>query len=317
MKKILVTGGAGYIGSIAVKKLIDQGYQVVVVDNLSKGKRELIDEKAEFLEGDILENDFLERIFSNFEIETVIHFASLKSSGQSMISPEIYSQNILGTINLLNLMCKYGVKKMIFSSSAAVYGEPQKEIIDEDHPTKPVNFYGFTKLEAERIIDWYAKLKGISYTSLRYFNVAGDGGLGYIDPEAENVFPILAEVLFGKRDNFQVFGDDYKTDDGTCVRDYIHVVDIVNAHIKALDLNGNYIINLGTSKGCSVLELIRQFESIAGKKIPFEVADRRKGDPAFLVASNQRAKNLLGWEPKLGLKEMIDSTLKSYSKNVL
>ncbi len=230
---ILVTGGAGYIGSVAVKKLIERGFNVLVIDNLSKGKRELVDKEADFLKGDILDKSFLEEVFSKSKIEKIIHFAALKSAGESMNSPETYSQNIIGTINILNKMVEHKVKDIIFSSSAAVYGEPKREIIEEDHSTNPINFYGFTKLESERIIDWYAKLKDISYISLRYFNVAGDGGLNYIDPNAENIFPIIGEVISQKREKLQVFGNDYKTKDGSCIRDYIHVEDIVDAHMGA------------------------------------------------------------------------------------
>ncbi len=309
---ILVTGGAGYIGSVAVKKLIERGFNVLVIDNLSKGKRELVDKEADFLKGDILDKSFLEEVFSKSKIEKIIHFAALKSAGESMNSPETYSQNIIGTINILNKMVEHKVKDIIFSSSAAVYGEPKREIIEEDHSTNPINFYGFTKLESERIIDWYAKLKDISYISLRYFNVAGDGGLNYIDPNAENIFPIIGEVISQKREKLQVFGNDYKTKDGSCIRDYIHVEDIVDAHIRALDLKGDHIINLGTSKGVSVLELINAFKEVSGKDIPYKITKRREGDPAILVASNKKAKELLSWEPKKEIKEMIESTIASY-----
>ena len=308
---ILVTGGAGYIGSVAVKKLIERGFNVLVIDNLSKGKRELVDKEADFLKGDILDKSFLEEVFSKSKIEKIIHFAALKSAGESMNSPETYSQNIIGTINILNKMVEHKVKDIIFSSSAAVYGEPKREIIEEDHSTNPINFYGFTKLESERIIDWYAKLKDISYISLRYFNVAGDGGLNYIDPNAENIFPIIGEVISQKREKLQVFGNDYKTKDGSCIRDYIHVEDIVDAHIRALDLKGDHIINLGTSKGVSVLELINAFKEVSGKDIPYKITKRREGDPAILVASNKKAKELLSWEPKKEIKEMIESTIAS------
>ncbi len=310
---ILVTGGAGYIGSVTVFRLILLGYSVIVIDNLKKGKKEVVDKKALLIEGDILDEELLHKIFSEHKIDKIIHFAALKSAGESMQDLVSYSQNITGTINILNKMVEHGVKDIIFSSSAAVYGEPEEEIIEETHPTKPVNFYGFTKLEAERIIDWYVKLKDISCISLRYFNVAGDGGLSYIDPSAENIFPIIGEVISKKRKSLEIYGDDYNTRDGSCIRDYIHVEDVASAHIKALNLKGSHTINLGTSKGVSVLELVDVFKEVVKEDILYTVGPRREGDPAVLVASNKKAKELLNWEPKKTVKEMVESTLTAYN----
>ncbi len=310
---ILVTGGAGYIGSVTVFKLVSMGYKVIVIDNLKKGKKELVDQRAQFIEGDILDKKLLQEVFSEHKIDKVIHFAALKSARESMYDLANYSQNITGTINILNKMVESNVKDIIFSSSAAVYGEPRDDIIEETHPTNPVNFYGFTKLEAERIIEWYVKLKNISCISLRYFNVAGDGGLNYIDPHAENIFPIIGEVISKKREMLEVYGDDYQTSDGSCIRDYIHVEDVASAHIKALNLSGSHVINLGTSKGVSVLELINAFKEVIKEEIPYKITSRRTGDPAKLIASNKKAKELLGWIPEKTVKDMVESTLNAYN----
>ncbi len=310
MKKVLVTGGAGYIGSIVVKDLISEGFEVVVVDNLSKGLKSLVDKKAKLIIGDLVNREFLKSVFSNHEFDAVIHFASYKDAEESMINTEKYSDNITGMLNLLNVMSEYDVKQIVFSSSAAVYGEPREEVITEDHPKNPLNFYGFTKLEGERLLSWFYKLKKINFTALRYFNVAGDGGLNYLDPDAKNIFPIICEVVSGKRNKLKIFGDDYETKDGTCVRDYIHVSDLANAHIKALTLKGSNFINLGSSKGYSVLDLVNAFKEKG--TVDFEIVERREGDPAKLIANNSLAKELLKWEPKHGLKEMIESTLNAY-----
>jgi len=311
---ILVSGGAGYIGSACVKKLIEKGDKVIVVDNLSKGKKELVDEKAEFFEGDLIDEEFLEKVFKNNEIDAVIHFAAYKAVGESMKNLEKYNDNIIGTINILDMMVRYSVKKIIFSSSAAVYGEPEYVPVDEKHRLKPINYYGFTKQKCEEIIDWYGKLKGIVGISLRYFNVSGDAGLNYIDPEAENVFPIIMEVFTGERDKFVIFGNDYDTFDGTCVRDYIDINDLVDAHILSLDLDKSEIINLGSSNGTSVKELVEIFEEVCGKELKKEIGGRREGDPAKLTASAEKAEMVLGWRPKRSVKDMVKSTVGAYGK---
>lgn len=312
---ILVTGGAGYIGSAAVKELIAKGYDVVVVDNLSKGLRRLVDKKARFFKADLADETQLEKAFKTNKIRVVMHFAAYKAVEESMKKPEKYSDNITGTINLLNLMVKYKVKKIIYSSSAAVYGEPNYNPIDEKHPTEPVNYYGFTKLVSEKIIEWYSKLHGISYVSLRYFNVAGDAGLGYVDPDAKNILPIIMEVVFGKREKLVIMGKDYPTRDGTCIRDYIHLSDLIRAHILALKLRDNAVINLGSANGVSVKELVEASIKVTGKRFKFEYGPRRMGDPAELWASNKRAKELLGWVPEKSVEEMISSAYEAYKKS--
>ncbi|MBC8500726.1 MAG: UDP-glucose 4-epimerase GalE [Nanoarchaeota archaeon] len=313
MATILVTGGAGFIGSVAVKTLLSNGYSVVVVDNLSKGKKDLVDSKAKFYELDLV--DDLSKVFEENKIDAVIHFAAYKAVEESMENAVKYSSNITGTINLLNRMVEHNVKKIIFSSSAAVYGE-EKGVISEDNETNPCNYYGFTKLECEKIIEWYGKVYGIGYVSLRYFNVAGDGGLKYMDPDAKNIFPIIMEVLVGKREKVVVFGNDYDTRDGTCIRDYIDVTDLVKAHILALDVDYNGVINLGTSKGVSVKELVDWTSEVIGKQVPFEYGDRRAGDPPTLIASNEKALKVLNWKPERSVKDMIKSTYDAYKQRV-
>jgi UDP-glucose 4-epimerase len=315
-KTILVTGGAGYIGSAAAKALINQGHNVIVVDNLSKGLKRLVDKKAKFYKIDLTDKESLEKVFkNNKKVDAVIHFAAYKAVEESMENAVKYSDNIIGTINLLSLMAQYKVKKIIYSSTAAVYGEPKYNPIDEAHLTNPVNYYGFTKIESERIIEWYARIHKISYVILRYFNVAGDAGLDYIDPEAKNIFPIIMEVLFGKRKKLTIFGNDYDTRDGTCIRDYIDINDLIRAHLLALGLKENAIINLGSSNGVSVKELVDATEKVTNKKIPVEYGERRKGDAAALVASNEKAKKLLNWTPEKSIRDMLKSTYDAYKKN--
>lgn len=309
MKTILVTGGAGYIGSVAVKALLDKGYSVVVVDNLSKGKKELVDSRAKLFELDLV--DDLDSVFSE-GIDSVIHFASYKAVEESMTDAVKYSDNILGTVNLLNAMVKFNVKKIIFSSTASVYGMPSVDVLTEETPVNPINYYGFTKLECEKFISWYSKVYSIDFVNLRYFNVAGDGGLNYVDPDAKNIFPIIMDVLFGRRDKLVITGDDFDTRDGTGVRDYIDVNDLVEAHILALDADFKGVINLGTSSGVSVKELVKYTEEVVGQKIPVEIGPRRDGDPATVIASNKKAKEILGWEPKVEIKEMIRTTYEAY-----
>ncbi len=308
---ILVSGGAGYIGSVTVKQLLDEGHSVTVVDNLVKGRRELVDSRADFCEVDILDVKALDDVFSSSSFDAVVHFAAHKDAGESMVDVPKYSENIVGTINILNMMVKYDVGKMVFSSSAAVYGNPKYVPIDEEHPTEPINYYGMTKLVCEQKMEWYSKVHGIVCVSLRYFNVAGDK-LGYIDPNASNVIPKILEVATGVRDKLLIFGDDYDTVDGTGVRDYIDVRDLAQAHILALKLDSSDQINLGTSEGTSVKELMDVMEELCGNSINHEVVGRREGDPASLTASYDKAYKVLGWKPVYGIKDMLDSMHKAY-----
>ena len=309
--KVLITGAAGYIGSLCTQVLLNKAYDVVALDNLSKGKMELVDKRAKFYKIDLVDKLELEKIFKENKIKAVIHFAAYKAVEESMENAVKYSDNIVGTLNLLNCMVKYKVNKIIFSSSAAVYGLPEKEEnIEEFFPVQPINYYGFSKLACEEQIKWYNNIHKINYIILRYFNVAGDGGMNYIDPEAKNIFPIIMEFLTGKREKLIVFGNDYSTKDGTCVRDYIHISDLVEAHILALEKNYCGILNLGTAKGFSVKELINEFSKKV--KLSFEFGEKRKGDAAYLVASNKLAKEILNWHPNKNLSDMIDSTLSNY-----
>jgi UDP-glucose 4-epimerase len=315
-KNILVTGGAGYIGSVAVKNLAEQGYKVRVADSLFRGDSLLgyIKSRANFYKIDIAkEKDKLEEMFKENQFDAVMHFAAYKSVEESMKNPEKYQDNVIGTENLLELMAEYNVNKIIFSSSAAVY-KPSDRPLKEDDRLEPSNVYGQTKLQCEEKIRDFCQKSGITYANLRYFNVAGDGGLGYVDPMPENVLPIIMETLIGKRKEFIIFGTDYATKDGTCLRDYIHVSDLVRAHILALAVEESITVNLGTSNGYTVLELAKITEEIIGKKLNYRFGPRRAGDPDALVASYQKAKEILAWEPEKNIKEMISSAFKVYEK---
>lgn len=312
--KILVTGGAGYIGSVTVKLLLDNGHIVTTIDNLHKGKRELIDKRATFYKLDIINLPTLEKKLKDQKFDVIMHFAALKDAGESMLNPELYQDNIKGIMNLLKIAKKLKVKQFIFSSSAAVYGEPKTKIINENHICDPSNFYGYTKLAGEHLLEWSRKLNKIEYVALRYFNVAGDGGLNYVDPNAKNIFNVIGEVLCKRKKILEIFGGDYNTLDGTGIRDYIHVSDIADAHIKALKVKNSHIINLGSEKGYSVLEIVKMFEKVSSKKIPYKIIKRRSGDVATLVATSGKAKDILGWIPQRGLKEMVESTWTAYNK---
>ncbi|MBN1281746.1 MAG: UDP-glucose 4-epimerase GalE [Alphaproteobacteria bacterium] len=320
--KVLVIGGAGYIGSHVTRELLDNGHDVTVFDNLSTGTKENLFSESNFIQGDILNySDLIDAMKNGFD--AVLHFAAFKAAGESMIKPEKYStNNISGTINILNAMSESGIKNIIFSSSAAVYGEPEYVPIDEKHPKNPENYYGFTKLEIERISGWYEKLKGFRFAALRYFNAAGydtRGRIGGLEKGTANLLPLVMEVAAGTRPEITVFGDDYPTPDGTCIRDYIHVSDLANGHLLAL----NYIIkndksltlNLGTGNGTSVKEIIDTAKRITGKEIKTVIGPRRDGDPAKLTASANMAYEILGWIPKYSdIDTLIESTWAMYNK---
>ncbi len=301
MKKILVIGGAGYIGSHIVDALCDSGHDVTVFDNLSSGFKENLNERASFVLGDILNLDELDEVFSK-KFDIVFHFAALKNVGESMIHPDRYMlTNIIGTINILNAMVKHDVKAIVFSSSAAVYSAPKYLPMDESHPVNPESFYGFTKLEIEKFLEWYSKLHGIHFAALRYFNAAGYTLGKCKERNPGNLLPIAMEAASGMRKQVQVYGNDYDTIDGTGVRDYIHVLDLAKAHLLAMDYIINnkkdLIVNLSTQKGHSVLEIIKKTEKITGKKINYTIIGRRAGDTATVVASSGLAFELLGWKP--------------------
>ena len=303
--KVLVIGGAGYIGSHVVKEMMKAGHEVTVFDNLSSGLRCNLFPKNGFIYGNILIQADIEAAFAQ-GFDAFVHLAAFKAAGESMEKPEKYSvNNITGTINIMNAAVKYGCKKMIFSSSAAVFGAPEYLPMDEDHPKNPENYYGFTKLEIERFMAWYDKLKGMRFAALRYFNAAGydpDGEIRGLEQNPQNLLPRVMEVAAGMKEGMKVFGNDYDTRDGTCIRDYVHVTDLARAHVMALDyIKKNYkslTVNLGTEKGTTVKEIIEASRRITGKAIPAEDVERRPGDPACLYATSKRAKELLGWEPK-------------------
>ena len=318
--KILVTGGAGYIGSHVVLDLLEADHDVIILDDLSLGVELNIHSDAQFIFGSTLDNEALKVCFRD-QVDAVIHLAAFKAAGESMTDPEKYSKNnISGTINLLNAMTDHGVHTFVFSSSAAVYGYPEYLPIDEDHPTDPINYYGFTKLVIESFLEWYGKLRGLKYVSLRYFNAAGYDPKGRIlglEQNPANLLPIVMEVASGVRDKMEVFGNDYDTPDGTGVRDYIHVSDLASAHVKALDYlqsGDSIMVNLATGEGYSVLEVIEKAREITGHPIPYEITARREGDSAQLIATSESAGELLDWEPKLSdLESLLKTTWRVYS----
>ncbi len=302
--KILVTGGAGYIGSHVVLNLLEEGHQVTVLDDLSLGFESNIDTRSTFIKGSTLVDDDLTNAFST-EPDAVIHLAAWKSAGESMLEPQKYSNNnIVGTLRLLNAMSKFDVKKIIFSSSAAVYGYPNYHPVDEAHATNPINYYGYTKLLVEENLKWFSKLRDISFVSLRYFNAAGydsDNRIKETERNPQNLLPIVMEVASGETKTLKIFGNDYDTPDGTCIRDYIHVSDLASAHTKALhylqkDVD-DLIVNLGTGTGYSVLDVINEAECVTKKNIPYSFVSRRIGDSEKLIASSERAKEILHWDP--------------------
>lgn len=304
-KKILVAGGAGYIGSHVQKQLLEEGFEVLVFDDLSSGDEVNILPQAEFIRGTILDKPVLEMAMSE-GIDGVVHLAAKKAVGESMVNPELYAENNLaGSINILNAMVKYGVKHIVFSSSAAVYGMPEYVPIDEKHPIAPINYYGYTKRAIEENMEWYAKLGKLDYAALRYFNAVGyaaDKSITGRERNPQNLMPIIMEAATGKREKFAIFGNDYDTPDGTCVRDYVHVSDLAKAHtaaMKKLMADGkSFTVNLGTGKGTSVKEIVEACEKVIGRKLNYDYAARRAGDPAKLTANADKAKELLGWKPQ-------------------
>ena len=314
--KILVTGGAGYIGSHIVLELCDSGFEVIVFDDLSLGFRENVDQRAELYIGSTLNREDLDDVLSK-NIDAVIHLAAWKAAGESMDNPFKYTQNnIIGTLNVLSSMTEYGVRKFILSSTAAVYGYPQYLPIDENHPLDPINYYGYTKLVIEQNLKWFSELKGLRYACLRYFNAAGydlDGRVKNKEKNPQNLLPIVMEVAIGVRKQMEVFGDDYNTPDGTGIRDYIHVNDLALAHISALNYlvekDENLSVNLANGVGYSVLDVIRMAEKVTQKNISYEIVGRRFGDPAELTAISMQAKKLLKWEAQYSDIETILSTM--------
>ena len=320
--KVLVIGGAGYIGSHVVKELMAKGHQITVFDNLSSGLKQNLFKGNGFIKGDILNIKALDKAFAK-GFDAFIHLAAFKAAGESMVCPEKYSvNNISGTINILNSAVSHGCLKMVFSSSAATFGEPQYLPIDENHPQNPENYYGFTKLEIERLMGWYDKIRGLKFAALRYFNAAGydpEGVLYGLEKNPANLLPVMMEVAVGIREKLKVFGNDYPTRDGTCIRDYIHVTDLARAHVMALEYisskNESLTLNLGTGNGITVTEMLAATRRITGKEIPADYVERRAGDPAQLTAKTDLAFEKLGWKAEYSdVDTLIDSTWKAYKK---
>ncbi|MDR0600089.1 MAG: UDP-glucose 4-epimerase GalE [Treponema sp.] len=323
--KVLVIGGAGYIGSHVTREFLDRGHEVTVFDNLSSGLRENLFPEAVFIHGDILRYEQLTSAMrERGGMEAAVYLAAFKAVGESMVKPEKYSvNNITGAMNLLNAASETGLKYIIFSSSAAVYGSPAYLPIDEKHPTNPENYYGFTKLEIERFLAWYDRLKGIRYASLRYFNAAGydvEGRIKGLEQNPANLLPVIMEAARGMREELRVFGDDYDTPDGTCIRDYIHVSDLAIAHALALEYiakNGESLtVNLGSETGSSVQEVLETARRLTGQPIPSRVVGRRPGDPAKLTASAALARELLGWKARHSDLETLIKTSWEVYRNV-
>lgn len=328
--KILVTGGAGYIGSHLVVELLQQNYEVVVVDNLSTSNKKSLDnikkitkKDFKFYQCDIKDIDAMNKVFKENDIDAVVHFAAYSLVGESMTTPlKYYDNNIYGTKCLLESMIENNVKKIVFSSTAAVYGEPKQVPILESNKTEPTNTYGETKLAIEKMMSWCDKAYGVKYVALRYFNACGAHPTGLIgenhNPES-HLIPIILQVPNGKREFISVFGDDYDTKDGTCVRDYIHVCDLADAHILAvnylLDGNESNVFNLGNGVGFSVKEVITETEKVVGKPIASKMDGRRAGDPATLTASSKKAQEVLGWKPKMNDLNQIIATAWNWHKN--
>jgi len=323
--KILVTGGAGYIGSFMVKRLLDYRHEAVVFDSLEKGHKEAVDSRARFVQGDIKNNAVLESLFSDERIDAVMHFAGYISVEESTKDPQkYYDNNVEGSKNLLRVMTKIGnVDKFIFSSSAAVYGNPMKVPIPEDHPKNPTSPYGKSKLEVEEMLESFQKEEGLNFVSLRYFNASGatlDGSMGEAHEPETHIIPLAIKSIIEKR-VFSLYGTDYSTPDGTCIRDYIHIIDLVEAHILALNKlqqeKGGLFYNVGTGRGYSNKEVIGMVKKVSGKDLKVRVENRRPGDPEVLIADPTKIQKELGFEPRYSdLQTIVKTAFNWHKKNL-
>ncbi|MBQ7113926.1 MAG: UDP-glucose 4-epimerase GalE [Clostridia bacterium] len=312
MKTVLVAGGAGYIGSHMVAHLVENGYRVIVADNLSTGHRDAVKDVPLYV-GDIRDGAFLDRIFSENSIDGVINFAACSLVGESVKKPlKYYANNVMGSVSMLDAMRRHGIGYIVFSSTAATYGEPEKQPIEEQDRTDPTNPYGATKLAIEGMLKWCEKAYGIRYAALRYFNAAGaapEKGIGEDHAPETHLIPIVLAAALGKRSHIGIFGQDYPTPDGTCIRDYIHVKDLARAHLLALlhleKTGESGIFNLGSGTGYSVKEIVETARRITGRPIPEKIEPRRPGDPSVLIAANKKAAEVLGFTPQLGLDAII------------
>ena len=321
--RILIAGGAGYIGSHIGLEAINQGYEVTVFDDLSTGFKKNIHPSANFFKGSTLLEKDLAQVMKNNSFDVVIHLAACKAAGESMKNPSKYAKNnIIGGINLIKACAENGIDKFIFSSSAAVYGIPEYNPIDESHPLSPINYYGYTKLLIENNLKWFSDLNKIRYASLRYFNAAGydlEKRIYKKEENPQNLIPIVMETANAEREELFVFGDDYETKDGTGIRDYIHVSDLAEAHLSAIkyisEKNKDLIINLGTGEGQSVIDIIKMTHKISGKNIKYSFTDRRTGDPSTVIAGSNKAEKLINWNPQYSdLYTIIKSTWNIYNK---
>ncbi len=320
---VLVLGGAGYIGSHTVYELIERGEDVIVADNLQTGHIEAVHPKAGFYKGDIRDKNFLDEIFKKEKIDAVIHFAANSLVGESMTDPlKYYDNNLYGTMILLKSMVENGIDKIVFSSTAAVYGEPENIPILETDRTEPTNTYGETKLSMEKMFKWVSRAHNLRYVSLRYFNACGahvSGKIGEAHNPESHLIPLILQVPNGQRKEVSIFGDDYPTKDGTCIRDYIHVTDLAQAHILAVDYlrkgNSSDIFNLGNGVGFTVKEVIETARKVTEHPLPAVISPRRAGDPAQLIASSEKAKAVLGWKPQHADIEEIIATAWKWHKN--
>ncbi len=319
--KVLVTGGAGYIGSVVTEELLNDGHEALVYDSLYKGHRAAVDPRAKFLQADLMDTEALRGALKENQIEAVIHMAADSLVGESVEQPaKYYRNNVVAGLNLLDAMRDCGIRKLVFSSTAATYGEPAKQPIEETDPTNPTNPYGETKLAFERALHWYERAYGLHYASLRYFNAAGaTERCGEWHDTETHLIPLVLQAAAGMRPDVQIYGADYQTRDGTCVRDYIHVVDLARAHILALRIldERSAIYNLGCGgEGYSVQEVIDTVREVTGREITTRIVPRRAGDPAVLIASSEKIKRELGWEPKFqDLRVIIESAWKWLSKH--
>ena len=317
MKKILVAGGAGYIGSACSEYLLDMGYDVTVLDALFTGHRDAVDQRAKFIYADLADRENLFDICRKGEFDAIMHFAAFSLVGESMKDPgKYFRNNLCSAINLADAAVETGVKAFVFSSTAATFGIPDEMPISETAGQKPINAYGESKLCFEKVLHWYSEIHGLKYAALRYFNAAGATEVHGEDHRPEShLIPLILQTVRGKRDKLMMFGDDYDTPDGSCIRDYIHILDLAQAHEKALYAPESGHYNLGTGNGLSVKEIIAAAEEVTGRKVNYEVAPRRAGDPPRLIACSDRAKKMLGWQPKHeSALEIIESAWKWQQK---
>ncbi len=317
--RMLVTGGAGYVGSVCVGELIERGREVLVLDNLYAGHRFAVPQSAPFIRGDFGDSRLLDELFGDYKIEAVFHFGARGLVGESMTKPEeFFENNVAGGLRLLQGMKRAGVRKMVFSSSAATYGDPRQVPLTEDHPQSPISPYGESKLIFEKVLKWYASAYDWSIVAFRYFNAAGADGLRGEDHRPEtHILPLLFQVALGKRPYFEIFGTDYSTPDGTCVRDFVHVSDIARAHVMGLELleqPGFRAYNIGSGSGSSVAEVCQAVEKVVGRPLTLREGPRRFGDPAVLVASPDQLCKDLGWQAQFGLEEIIQTAWLWHSK---